>query len=59
MKGLSCEAEWMREVGNCANGKENSSNNTDVLTDVLRETPRLIHRGLFLYFRMFVDDEEH
>ena len=46
-------------MGFRANGEENSSNNTDVLTDVLRETPRLIHRGLFLRFQMFVDDEEH
>jgi len=46
-------------VGFRADGEENSRTNTDVLTDVLRETPRLIHRGLFLYFRMFVDDEEH
>ena len=34
----------------CADGKENLSNNTDVLSDVLRETPRLIHRGLFCAF---------
>ena len=46
-------------MGFHADGEENLSYNTDVLTDVLRETPRLIHRGLFLYFRMFVDDEEH